>query len=40
MVRQRRAVLTNFLIDHPVWCSIERLNAAAVSPPGRSVRRT
>ena len=31
MVRWRRAVLTNFLIDQPVWCSIQRLTAMAAN---------
>jgi len=31
MVRQRRAVRTNFLIDQPVWASIQRLTARAAN---------
>jgi len=31
MVRQRRAVRTNFLIDQPVWASIHRLTASAAN---------
>jgi hypothetical protein len=31
MVRYRRAVLTNFLIDQPVWASIHLLTARAAN---------